>query len=95
MIAQQPFGSFTVSTWAYGDRTVPDIIANIITVLSATITIAAVAVFVVGAFFFGTSAGSEDRKSKGKNMMTYSIWSVVIVLGARSIVRLVAYFLWS
>ena len=95
IIAQQPFGSFTVTGWGYSDRTWQDILQSIVTMLQATITMAAVAVFVVGAFMFTISAGGEDRKSKGKNMMIYSLWAVGIVWGANAILRTVSYFVWG
>lgn len=89
------FGSFTVSSWGYGNRTWQSILASIIFMLTNTITIAAVAVFVTGAFLFTISAGDENRKSKGKNMMIGSLWAVAIVWGSVAIMKTVSYFIWG
>lgn len=91
----QAFGSFTVTTWGYGDRTWSDILGSIVNMLKTTITMVAVAVFVTGAFLFAISAGDEKRKSNGKNMMTGALWALGIVLGAQAILRTVSYFIWG
>lgn len=91
----QAFSSFTVTTWGYGGRTWQDILASIVNMLKSTITVAAVAVFVTGAFLFAISAGDEKRKSNGKNMMIGSLWALGIVLGAQAILRTASYFIWG
>ncbi len=93
--AHAVFDSFTVTTWGYGDRTWQDILGSIVNMLKSTITVAAVAVFVTGAFMFTISAGDEKRKSNGKNMMIGSLWALGIVLGAQAILRTVSYFVWG
>jgi len=93
--AQQPFGSFTVTTWGYGDRTWDAILMNVVTMLRGTITIASVALFVTGALMFTISAGAEDRKSKGKNMMIGSLIALATVWGAQAILKTIAYFVWG
>lgn len=93
--AHAAFDSFTVTTWGYGDRTWIDVLQNIVTMLKATITVAAVAVFVVGALMWTISAGDENRKSKGKNMMVGALIGLGIVLGAQAILRTASYFVWG
>lgn len=93
--AQQAFSTFTVTTWGYGNRTWQSILGSIINMLKSTITVAAVAVFVTGAFMFTISAGDEKRKSNGKNMMIGSLWALGIVLGAQAILRTASYFIWG
>ncbi|MFH1443870.1 MAG: hypothetical protein ABIG34_00580 [Candidatus Peregrinibacteria bacterium] len=93
--AHAAFDSFSVTTWAYGDRTWEAILGSIVNMLKSTITVAAVAVFVTGAFMFTISAGDEKRKSSGKNMMIGSLWALGIVLGAQAILRTVSYFVWG
>jgi hypothetical protein len=90
-----PFESFEVSTWAYGDVTWESIVGSIGEMLTATIEIASMAVFVTGGFFFAISAGDENRKSKGKNMMIYSLVALGIVVGAKGIMRTISYFIWG
>lgn len=84
-----------MTTWGYGDRTWQDILGSIVNMLKSTITVAAVAVFVTGAFMFTISAGDEQRKSSGKKMMTGALWALGIVLGAQAILRTVSYFVWG
>lgn len=91
----QAFGSFTVTTWGYGDRTWQNILVNIVTMLKNTIVMVAVAVFVTGAFLFAVSAGDEKYKSRGKDMMTGALWALGIVLGAQAILRTASYFIWG
>ena len=93
--AQQPFGSFTVTTWGYGDRTWDVILLNVVTMLRATISVASVALFVAGALLFTTSAGAEDRKSRGKNMMIGSLLALATVWGAQAILNTISYFVWG
>ncbi|MDD5103122.1 MAG: hypothetical protein PHX93_01850 [Candidatus Peribacteraceae bacterium] len=92
---EQAFGSFTVTSWVYGDRTWQSILGSIVNMLKSTITVAAVAVFVTGAFMFAISAGDEKRKSNGKNMMIGALWALGIVLGAQAILRTASYFIWG
>ncbi|MDD5041784.1 MAG: hypothetical protein PHX87_05275 [Candidatus Peribacteraceae bacterium] len=91
----QAFGSFTVTSWAYGDRTWQSILGSIVNMLKSTITMASVAVFVTGAFMFTISAGDEKRKSNGKNMMIGALWALGIVVGAQAILRTASYFIWG
>ncbi|MDD4287156.1 MAG: hypothetical protein PHO20_03750 [Candidatus Peribacteraceae bacterium] len=91
----QAFGSFTVTSWGYGDRTWQSILGSIVNMLKSTITMASVAVFVTGAFLFAISAGDEKRKSNGKNMMIGALWALGIVLGAQAILRTASYFVWG
>lgn len=89
------FDSFTVSSWGYGGVSWQSILASIISMLTGTITMASVAVFVTGAFLFTISAGDENRKSKGKNMMFGALWATGIVWGSVAILRTVSYFIWG
>ncbi|MDO8469051.1 MAG: hypothetical protein Q7S29_04820 [Candidatus Peribacter sp.] len=93
--AMAAFDTFTVTTWAYGDRTWQSILGSIVNMLKSTIVMASVAVFVTGAFLFAISAGDEKRKSNGKNMMIGALWGLGIVLGAQAILRTVSYFVWG
>ena len=89
------FDTFTVTTWGYGDLTWQNILNNIVNMLKATVTVAAVAVFVVGAFMFTISAGDETRKANGKKMMIGALMGLGIVFGAQAILRTASYFVWG
>ncbi len=93
--AYAQFTSFSVTGWGYGDRTWGDILGSVVTVFKGTVESLAVMVFIVGAFFFAISAGDEQRKSMGKDMMIYSLIGLAIVIGAEAILKTVAFFIWG
>lgn len=66
---------------------------RIISFLAATITVVAVAMFMVGALYLVLSGAKEDYKQKGKDYMIGSVISIAVVLGAYAILRTVDYFL--
>jgi len=93
--AHAAFDTFTVSTWGYGDITWPSVIQSIYTTLKASIEICSVAVFVLGALLYATSAGDEGRRGKGKSMMVWSLFALAIVVGANAIMRTISFFVWG
>ena len=57
--------TLSVGAWG-GGMTVDTVVANIVNVLINTAGVTLGAIFLIGAFFFITSGGAEDRKSFGK-----------------------------
>lgn len=69
------------------------IMQRIITYLTGSIGVIALAMFVVGAFRITVSGVKEDERQKGKDLMVGAVLSLAVVLGAYAILRTVAFFL--
>ncbi|MEI8230452.1 MAG: TrbC/VirB2 family protein [Candidatus Peregrinibacteria bacterium] len=91
----QDSSSFVVSSWGYGKLNWADILRNVMTMLTGTVEIAAVAVFVVGAFFYTMSGVDQNLNSNGKKAMIGSLVGLGIVLGAQAMIRTAAFFIWG
>lgn len=87
--------TLTVSTFGFGDRTVTEIIVNIVDLLQRTIMVVCGAAFVVGALFFVIAIGNEEYRSKGKNLMTGSLIGLAIVVAARGIMNMTFLFIYG
>lgn len=71
------------------------IVGNVLSVGTLSITYVCTAVFIVGALLFSTSAGDEKRKSTGKDLMVGAVIGVAVVAGARGIFKIVYMFLYG
>ena len=63
--------------------------------LFAVIMVICTAIFIAGAFFFAISAGDEQRKSLGKDLMVGAVIGLIIVVGAKAIVNLTFNFIYG
>lgn len=68
-------------------------VQSIVKVANDTIGIVCTALFIVGAFFFTISAGDEQRKSLGVDLMKGAAMGMAIVVGANGIINMIMYFL--
>lgn len=86
----------TVTSWTGIDPNlgVADVIANIANVLATTIEAICVTIFVAGALLFIISAGNEQRKTLGKDMMISSVIGFAVVLASQGIMNAVLWFLY-
>lgn len=72
-----------------GEKTVNDLIAQIINVLSAIVGIVAVIMIIIGGFRYITSGGAADKVTAAKNTILYGLIGLVIVALAQIIVKFV------
>ena len=72
-----------------------NMINNVVTVLQATITPIAIAVFSVGALLYIVSAGNEERKNLGKGFMIGALLGVGVAVAAKAILNFVIYFVYG
>jgi hypothetical protein len=78
-----------------GPLNVPTVISNILTVMLGTITLVCIAIFIAGAFFLTISAGDEQRKSLGKDLMIGAVIGIIIVVAAKAILQLAFFFVYG
>jgi hypothetical protein len=88
--------ALTFNVTRYGiDASISSIANNIgSTILITTIPLCS-AIFIAGAFFYAISAGDEQRKALGKDMMVGAVIGVAIVAGARTMINLAYFFLYG
>ena len=87
-------GSFGIEQ-SSGALDIPTIVNNVVTVATNSIGYLCTAIFIVGALLFTISAGDEQRKSTGKDLMLGAVIGIAIVAGARGILNLVYFFLYG
>lgn len=92
--AQLSTGSFGIEQ-ASGPLTIPQIINNVISVGVYSIGFVCTAIFIAGALFFTISAGDEQRKSLGKDLMIGAVIGIAVVAGARGILNMAYFFLYG
>jgi len=80
---------------AGGSYTMENVIGNITETLATTIEIVCVTVFVAGALLFIVSAGNEQRKTLGKDMMISAVIGFAVVVGAQGIMNMVLFFIYG
>lgn len=73
---------------------IPQIVWNILTVMLGSITAVCVTVFIAGAFFYAISAGDDQRKNLGKELMIGAVIGIGIIAGARGILEMAYFFLY-
>ena len=78
-----------------GALTIPVIVNNVVSVAVNSIGYLCTAVFIAGAVLFAASAGDEQRKSLGKDLMIGAVIGIAIVAGARGILNLVFFFMYA
>ncbi len=78
-----------------GNLTPGQVIGNIIATLRGSIDVVAACVFFIGAFFYGISAGDENRKNTGKNMMMGALIAIAIVEASTAIMNTILYFVYG
>lgn len=72
----------TVNPGITGPRTVPEIIAKIITIFHEMALGVVLMVFIVGAFYMLFPGGSETMLSKGKTLIKSSLIAIAIISGS-------------
>lgn len=87
-------GSFGIEQSA-GTLDIPTIVGNVISVGLNSIGYLCTAIFIAGALLFTISAGDEQRKSLGKDLMIGAVIGIAVVAGARGILNLVYFFLYA
>ena len=93
--------AYTLSTGNFGieassgPQTIDTVTNNVIGVALSSIGFLCTAVFIAGAFMFAISAGDEQRKSLGRDLMLGAVMGIAIVYGARGILNLAYYFLYG
>ncbi|MBT3293323.1 hypothetical protein HN512_02680 [Candidatus Peregrinibacteria bacterium] len=87
-------GGFGIEAEA-GVLTSEDILLNIINVGVGTVSVVCSAIFIAGAFFFASSAGNDQRKSLGKDLMVGAIMGIAIIAAAKGIINLTYSFLYA
>lgn len=65
------------------------IIGNIIRAALGIIGSIALAIFILGGFYWVTSAGSEEKVTKGKNMIMWATFGLAVIFFAYAIVTFV------
>jgi len=60
-------------------RTLPEIIGNIIKWVLGVVGIILLVMFIYGGVLYATSAGSEEKVETGKKVMLYAIMGVIII----------------
>lgn len=86
-------GGFSKTTAGEAGLTQTDyaiIVASVITAVLALTGAIFVILFIYGGFTWLTSAGSEDKVKKAKNVLTYAVIGVFIVAAAYSITNFIA-----
>ncbi|HLD32984.1 MAG TPA: hypothetical protein VJB10_05355 [Candidatus Peribacteraceae bacterium] len=78
-----------------GALTIPVIVNNVVSVAVNSIGYVCTAVFIAGAVLFAASAGDEQRKSLGKDLMIGAVIGIAIVAGARGILNLAYFFMYA
>lgn len=92
--AQISTGSFGIEAES-GTLTIRQIGQNILAVGVGTISVVCAAVFIAGAFFLASSAGNDQRKSLGKDLMIGAVMGIAIVAGAGVIINLTYSFIYA
>lgn len=75
-----------------GARSVADILLSVLNFLLGIVGVLAIIMLVVGGVMFLTAAGSQDRITTGKKIVTYSLLGIVVALASLVIVRQIAEF---
>lgn len=85
----------SIFSYGSGTPTFGTMILNITGVLAATITPVASAIFALGAFLYLSAAEKEERKNQGKEFMFGGLIGIGVVAGAKGILNLVMFFIYS
>jgi type IV secretory pathway VirB2 component (pilin) len=72
-----------------GDVTINTVFGRLIQAMLGVTGSIALLMFVYGGFLWLISAGVEDRVKKGKEVIKWSVFGLVIIVGAYTIVRAV------
>ena len=72
-----------------GNKSVMDIVKNVINVVLGLVGIVAVVVIIIGGFTFLTSQGDAAKVAKGRNTLLYGVVGMVIAILAFAIVNFV------
>ena len=75
-----------------GARSASDILLSVLNFLLGIVGILSIIMLVVGAGMFLTAAGSQDRITTGKKIVTYALLGVVMALASLVVVRQLAAF---
>lgn len=89
-----PTGHFGIEAES-GPLSIGAIGQNILAVGVGTISVVCSAVFIAGAFFYASSAGNDQRKSLGKDLMIGAVMGIAIVAGTGAIMNLVYSFIYA
>jgi len=72
-----------------GDSTLASVAEKVVNIFSWIVGIVAVAVIILGGFWFITSSGDPQKVTRAKNAIIYSIVGLIVVALAQIIVRFV------
>lgn len=72
-------------------QSITEVVSNIITFMARSVGIVAAACVIVGALLIAASRGEDPLKSRGKDLIIYSLIGLAVVLGAAAILRMVFY----
>jgi Na+-driven multidrug efflux pump len=91
----QPSGTGIVLPQGTGlsDKSVAQIIRNLLTWLLGIVGVIAIIGFVISGIQYLTSAGNEDQMQSAKRNLLYSIIGVVVVLASFVIIQAIQYAL--
>ncbi|MCK5019490.1 MAG: hypothetical protein KAS32_20695 [Candidatus Peribacteraceae bacterium] len=92
--ATLPVSGFGIEAQS-GTLTMDAIVMNAISVGVGTITAICTAIFIAGAFFIASSAGNDQRKSLGKDLMIGAVMGIAIVVAAKGIINIAYSFLYA
>ncbi len=68
---------------------------NVVTFLARSIGIVCAALVILGALFIVASRGEDPLKSRGKDLVLYSLIGLAVVLGSAGILQMVFYILYT
>lgn len=68
---------------------IPELVGNIIKALLGIVGTLSLLMFMIGGFWWLTSAGNEERIKKGKDTLTWAILGLAITFGGYAILRFV------
>jgi hypothetical protein len=88
-ITATPGGSACPSSTGQAGRTVNDLIASVVNILSGLVGALAVIMLIYAGFRYVTSGGSDDAVKKAKNTIIYALIGLVIVALSQLIVHFV------
>jgi len=92
--AQLQTGNFGIESHS-GTLKIPQVALTSLNVFINTITAVCVAIFIAGALFLGSSAGNDQRKSLGKDLMIGAVMGIAIVAASKTILNLTYSFLYA
>lgn len=76
-------------------QSITEIAENVVTFLARSVGIVCAALVILGALFIVASRGEDPLKSRGKDLILYSLIGLAVVLGSAGILQMVFYILYT